>query len=388
MYHNFIRVLKRELLRLYKRPGNLLLLTAELLFCYLFFLSLMREGQPEKLPVGIVDNDKSSMSREICHQLQATQGVEVLAVYDNHAAARDAMQRQHIYAFLEIPQGAYRDVQALKAPQTVIYANQVFLLPGSLSYRTIITVCNMVAGSVQQTVLRSKGLGDDQIIGLVEPITVDVHAVSNPTTDYESYLYTTLLPGIAGLLILMLTVYVIGEELKRRTSREWLAAAGGDLALALAGKLLPYTFWFLLLQEVGFFVLYGGMQFPLQGNAVMLLFAQLLFTLAMQAVGVFLIGLIPVMRDALTIALFWGMWGFSLSGFSYPVTSMGSALKSVCLLFPLRHYYLIYVNEALYGGGLRLSLPYLLGLLCFCLLPATVLSRLKKALVYQNYPLK
>ncbi len=388
MYHNFIQVLRREVLRICRRPWNLLLLTAVLLFCYLFFLSLMQEGQPEKLPIGIVDHDKSSLSREICHQLQATQGVTVRALYDSHAAARDAMQRQQIYAFLEIPEGAYGEVQALRAPCMVIYVNQVFLMPGSLAYRTLATVCNMVAGAVQQTVLRSQGMGDNQIMGLIEPIAVDLHTVSNPTTNYESYLYTTLLPGIAGLMILMITVYVIGEELKRKTSREWLAAANGDVVAALAGKLLPYTFWFLLLQEIGFFVLYGGMHFPLQGNAVSLLLSVLLFTLAMQATGIFLIGLIPVMRYALTGALFWGMWGFSLSGFSYPVTSMGSALKAVSMLFPLRYYYLIYVNEALYAGGILRSVPYLLGLVCFCLLPVAVIRRLKRAMMYQNYPLK
>ena len=41
-----------------------------------------------------------------------------------------------------------------------------------------------------------------------------------------------------------------------------------------------------------------------------------------------------------------------MSGFSYPATNMPPALQAVSYLFPLRHYYLSYVDIALYGNGI------------------------------------
>ncbi|MDE6416446.1 MAG: ABC transporter permease, partial [Duncaniella sp.] len=39
--------------------------------CSFFFLNLMYEGLPLKVPVAIVDNDQSSMSRNVTRQLNA-----------------------------------------------------------------------------------------------------------------------------------------------------------------------------------------------------------------------------------------------------------------------------------------------------------------------------
>jgi ABC-2 type transport system permease protein len=388
MYHHFINVFKREVLRIYKHPSHLILLTLAVIFSYVFFLTLMGEGQPEKLPIGIVDEDGSYVSQRLCHEIEAMQGVHIKQVYDSHAEARDAMQRHEIFAFLEIPSGTYREVLEFRSPHISLYANQIYLLSGSLSYRSLMTICNMASGAVQREVMRKKGYSEDAIMGLIMPVELDTHQIGNPMANYECYLLTTILPGILGLMVIMLTVYVVGVELKKKTSKEWMAMAGGDIFIALGGKLLPYTFWFLFLQEVGNVVLFGGMHFPLNGSFGTLFLASLLFVIAMQASGIFLIGLIPIMRDAICLAAFWGIWGFSLSGFTYPVSAMDPPLHTICLLFPLRHYYMIYVNEAIFGGGFAQSAPYLVGLLCFIILPFTVLMRLRSALVLQNYPLK
>ena len=96
--------------------------------------------------------------------------------------------------------------------------------------------------------------------------------------------------------------------------------------------------------------------------------------------------LVPVLRDALSIGALYGMLSFSLSGFTFPYMGMLTWMKPLCSLFPLRHYYLIYVNEALLGGPIIQSAPFVGMLLSFCVLQFLVGHRLHNALVYQNYP--
>ena len=99
--HTFFISLKRELRRIFRQGQSryLILTSLGIVFCYVFFLTLMREGQPERLPIAIVDQDGSYLSRRLCHEINATQGVRVVAVYPTHTEARRAMQRQEIYAF-------------------------------------------------------------------------------------------------------------------------------------------------------------------------------------------------------------------------------------------------------------------------------------------------
>lgn len=338
----------------------------------------MNEGQPKKLSIAIVDNDGSYISRELSHNLQAMPEVSVTAVYNNHTEARKALQKQEVYAFLEIPAGTYQKVQALEAPTVHIYLDQTHLLPGSLSFQSLLTMVNMATGSAQRTILRMKGYTDDAIMGIIQPITIDSHKIGNPMANYSSYLLTTLLPGIMGLQVLLLTIYIIGSEMKRGTSYDWLATAGDNMTVALLGKLLPYTIWFLLLQEIGMLVLFVGYKFPLHGSFLTLVVSSLLYVVAMQGMGVALMALIPELRMAISFGTFLGMWGFSLSGFTYPATNMFGAVQAITYLFPLRHFYLIYVNEAIFGGGFWQSVPYMVFLLLFVLLPVPVMNTLHR----------
>ena len=114
----------------------------------------------------------------------------------------------------------------------------------------------------------------------------------------------------------------------------------------------------------------------------------LLLVFAMEAMAITIIGALPTLRDAISVGALYGMLGFSLSGFTYPVMNMLPAFQAFTWLIPLRHYYLIYVNEALLNGPeINTLIPALC--LAFCpILALLVSSRLYGAMVHNNYPLK
>lgn len=64
------------------------------------FTSLMDEGQPENMPVGIVDQDNTTFTRKLTHSLDAFQTTRIVARYASFEEARQAMQHGDIYAFL------------------------------------------------------------------------------------------------------------------------------------------------------------------------------------------------------------------------------------------------------------------------------------------------
>lgn len=365
--NHLLHTIRRELHRAVDSPRYLLLMTLGIAFSYLFFLTLMQEGQPEELPVAVVDHDGSYLSRRLCHELNATQGVRVMAVYPTHAEARKAMQRQEIFAFLEIPEQTYSEMLDFKTPHVALYSNNAFLLAGSLSYKTLATMGKLASAAVQREVLRKKGLPDEKIMGLIQPVEFDTHLVSNPTANYQPYVLTTILPGIVALMVLLFTAYEVSREQKERSAQAWLASANGNLLCALAGKLLPYTFWFSLLGVVGNIIFFGPCRYTMLGSFWMLVLAVVLLVLAAQAMGVFLSALLSDMHMAVCLCAIYGALSFSMSGFSYPVTSMPAPLQACSNLFPLRHYYMIYAKTALYGCGWPQCWPHVCALLLFVL---------------------
>lgn len=186
-------------------------------------------------------------------------------------------------------------------------------------------------------------------------------------------------------MIFLVTVYSIGLEIKERTARKWLAMGKNSLSLSLLGKLLPHTIVFFIVGSGLIALLYGFLHFPINSGIFSMLFTLLLFILSAQALGIVMIGVLPTLRLGLSFASLFGMVSFSIAGFSFPVSAMYPALQSLSLLFPLRHYYLIYVDQALNGRDFFYSTPHFIALLLFLLLPFFILRNLKRALLHFEY---
>lgn len=362
------RVVHRELRRIAARPRYMLLLTLGAAFAFVFFATMTREGQPQKLPVAVVDLDGSYLSRRLCHELDATQGVRVAALYTSHTEARQAMQRGEVFAFYEIPDGTYNAVLQFRSPRLALYTNQSYLLAGSLSYRQLVTMGKLAAGAVQREVLRKKGVDESLIMGLIQPIVLDTHPVGNTTGNYQTYLMTTLVPGIIALMAMLHTAYVIGRERQERSVRQWMQKARGNALRAFVGKMLPYTMHYTLLLLLAEIIMYGPMQFPMAGSWPLLMVLSLLLVVASQCAGCFLMGCVPDPSVAMSLTSAYGTLAFTMCGFSFPVDAMPLSIQSFSLMFPLRHYFLAMRDVTLFGNGIGQCWPQTCVLIAFQLL--------------------
>jgi ABC-2 type transport system permease protein len=382
------KVWKRELKVMFSRPIYLFSTIFVMGFSYLFFLTIMREGLPQRLPVAIVDNDNSSLSRRLCREINATQATEVFAKCSNYPEARELMQKGDIYGYVLIPQNFYNDLLSGKRPEISFYVNNSYMVAGTLSYRNLMTMATMASAAYQREILMKKGISNEnQIMGRIQPVIIDSHLIGNPWSNYGVYLINLLLPGILQLMILLLTVFSIGSELKNRTSRDWLAAGNGSIISALTGKLLPYTILFSILGIAGNVLLYKFVGYPMNGSFMLFSMATVLFVIAHQAIGIFMIGLFPILRDALSFGALYGILSFSFAGFTFPIDAMPSYVQGLSILFPIRHYFQIYTNEVLNGSPFTYSIIYYAALISFFILTFIVIRRLKSALINQNYPL-
>ena len=382
------RTFRRELKRMVSRPIYLLASVGVMTFCFIFFLTFFNEGQPEKMPIAVVDLDNSSFSRQYLRNLQTTQHIDIDEHLSSFKEAREEMQRGKIYAFVYIEPDFYKNVITNRRPNLTFYVNNAYLVAGSLAAKDLSYMSLMTAGGVQRQVLRAKGVADSQIMGIVQPISVDMHSIGNPWINYGTYLLNVLLPVMLHLMTLMLTVFSIGVELKERTSVEWMKNADNSMFAALMGKLTPYTIIFVVLGLIGNLLLYKYMHFPLNSSIGWMFLATILLVLAGQALGILFIGLLPVLRDGITVAGIFGTLSITAAGATFPVEQLPYFFRELTMAFPMRHYFLIYVNQALNGVDVSLSLTKYLILLGFMLLPLFVYKRLKNAAIKMNYPIK
>ena len=380
-----LKIARRELRRMASKPIYWFCMIAAPLFCFVFFTSLMAEGLPTDMPLGLVDNDNTTTSRSLTRNLDAFEMTSIKEQYANVTEAREAVQRGDIYGFYYIPKGTTRKAQRQELPVVSFYTNYSYLVAGSLLYRDMRTMSELASGAASRTVLYAKGATERQAMAFLQPIVIDSHAINNPWLNYNVYLSNVILPGLLMLFIFMVTVFSIGTEVKYNTVHDWLIMARGSMFHALAGKLLPQTLIFFLIGIAFAIGLYGVLHFPCHCGLPTMLLVMFLGIIGAQGLGVFMFAMLPTRRMSLSFASLWGVISFSICGMSYPVMAMHPTLQGLSLLFPLRHYFLLYVNCALDGYPLMNAAPYVVGLLLFAMLPLLLLRRLKKMLLVVPY---
>ncbi len=386
-WHNIGAIVRRELRIMRNRPIYLLGSVVTVAFCAVFFLTFLKQGLPHDLPIGIVDNDNSSLSRNFARQLDATQLGKVIK-YDTFAEAREDMQSGKITAICVIPKGMYADVQASRRPTFSYYLNGLYFVGGALSYKNILTMINLADGAVQREVLRAKGVNEKAIMGRIQPVTVDVHQIGNQYTNYGYYLTNIFLPGVLELTVIIVLIYSLGAELKYGTSRHLIRTAGDSMFTALFGKLVVYTVLFSSIGLILIMLMYDWMHFPINGSIWNMFLAIVLLVLASEGVAIFIIGMLPIPRLALSIGALYSVMAFSMSGFTLPVETMPPYIQGLAEAFPLRHYFQLYSKEVIFATGFAGWWREVMHLLIFLFLPMVVIYRLKRAYVLQNFPKK
>lgn len=384
-WQRIIAVARRELRIIRQRPIYLLGSVGVIAFCAIFFLTFLKDGLPSDVPIGLVDYDYSSTSRNFCQQLDATQLGKVVH-YDSFAAAREDMNRGKIAAACVVPVGMNDDIQANRQPKITFYVNGLYFVSGALAWKDLLQMVNLTNGAVQRQAFRARGYNDSQIMGMIRPVDVDVHQIGNVGTNYNYYLSSVLLPGVLEMIVIIVLIYSLGAELKYGTSRHLLQTSGNSIVTALAGKLLVWTLTFSAIGLILILLLFHRLHFPLAGSIWNMFLGIFLMIFASEAIAIFILEMLPVPRLALSIGALYSVLGFSLSGFTLPIEAMPPYIQGLAAAFPLRHYYLFYVQEAIFGAGFAGWWKQVIYLLIFILLPLIGLVRLKKAYIHQNFP--
>lgn len=377
-------IIKRELGLWRQRPVYVLAPLAAMLFCGLFFLTFFGHGSVRELPIAVVDNDNSSLTRNFIRQLDATELGKVVR-FDDYAGAREAMQDGKVTAICVLPENMYSDVLAGRKPVASFYLNTMYYVGGMMSYKNLLTMFNLSIGAVQRETMRAMGMSEDAIMASIQPILMDIHQIGNPTTDYNAYLSNILLPGLLELLTIIVVAYALGTEIKYGTSRQLLGMSSGSMVRILTAKLLPYTIMFSALGCALVIVLYGPMNFPLAGSVWAMMLNIVLMVLASEAFAVCIVALLPVCRLAVCICAFLGILAFSLSGFTVPLEQMPGFFRGMAEIFPLRPYYNFYIQETIFASGFGGWWKEVIHYLIFLLAPLPLLPRLKNAYMYNNY---
>ena len=351
----------------------------------LFFTTMLDDGIPQDLPIGVVDQDNSATSRGLVRNLDAMQNSRVVYRFANVTEARNAMQEGKVYAYLYIPEGTAAKLMAGRQPKISYYYTMTCMTAGSMASKDLKTIGMLGSMAVGKATLSAKGATDGQIKAALQPVTIDAHMIANPEGSYNYSLTTVFVPGILMLFMALLSSYSLGMEMKFDTGKEWLARADGNIFVAIIGKYIVHALVFLLVIFAFLYYIFDVLHFPRLGDTWSIVRLTLLQVAASLGFGIFTFGIMPSLRMSMSISSLWSVLGLSMCGSAFPILGMDPPLQSMSWLFPLRHYWMIYQATVLNGFPVIDVWFHLVALVAFTLLPWFVLRKVKNAMLNYVY---
>lgn len=377
--------LGRELRRLTHQPMYFVLMFLLPLLSFAFFAVLFQKGVARDIPIAVLDQDRSTLSRKVTQMIEETPTALVAYGIQSMDEGERLMREGRISAVVQIP--AFFEKNILSNSQTHIeaYISGSNITVNGLLSKDIQTAVTMFSAGIQIQLLTKQGLTERQAMAQLQPVRFDKHVLFNPYINYGYYLSPSFMPMMLLIFIVMVTVFSIGTELKNGTAREWLASADDSMGAALLGKMLPVTVIMFLLSLVMFVIIFKVVGVPLNGSFTLILTGTLLFILSYQSISVLIVSIMANLRLSLSLGGGYSVLAFTFSGLTFPIMAMYPAMRAGSKLFPFTYYTDLFVDQMLRGAPARCSLPDLGCMALFIVLPFLCLRRLRRLCTEEKF---
>jgi ABC-2 type transport system permease protein len=277
-----------------------------------------------KLPIAVVDNDLSDLSRQIVETLDASGALSVVVRARTLAEARTAIDRGKAFAAVEIPADTERDVLKGITAHIPIYADATYLFIFRSTASGVVTAIGTLTSQLVSRGARSDGSLVKAKLANSSPADVLLQPIFNPVGGYASY----IVPA-AFVLILQQTL-LIGAAMLTRTA---LATPGGAFASVLGRGVAHLTIYLpaLALYLIVLPRIYG---FSTLGHLPQLFALATVFLLATSFLGQAIGAWFTRPENATLLLLATSLPQFFTAGFAWPREALPDVAIALGRLFP------------------------------------------------------
>lgn len=379
----FVHAARRERGRLRASPWDLAMISWAPALGALLLWWIFSAGLPTQLPVGVLDQDHSALSRQLVRLLDAAPGLRVAQALTDPGQVQPVLRSDQLHAVVVIPERFSQDVKRGHAAQVVLLHNAQLGTHSGLIQRDVRTVVGTLSAGIEMAARNKRGEPAATVRVAMEPVRSDLVTLFNPSLNYEQFLAAALIPALLHILAMTAGAWAVGRELRDGSIADWLPepARLDKVTGALLGKLV----WPLLsLGSVASLALLGltlgrGWHPPGQLGWVWLgLMALLALSIALGALAA---AATRSLRTALSATGFITAPAFAFSGVGFPLVAMPASARAWAEALPYTHYIRLQMEQLQMAAPLHESATTLaalgLGAALLLALCAPLLARLR-----------
>jgi len=339
----FWLVARREWRWILRHRLALILIFGVPLFAFAVLTAVFSHPVIRGLGAVVVDADRSDTSRAFVEQVAASPNLSIVERAGDLASAARAIRGGDAIAAVYIPADFERDLKAGRRPQVVAFYNQQFLTAAGIALSGL---SDSLASAVDSAASAARGAPQASAIGSLVAETI---VLVNPAKNYAQFLLRTLLPMVLHVVIALAAGYAVGSEFSQRSMRNWLACAGGNPIVALAGKLAPLFAIFFIIMLSTPLILEGLLGISFKGNTPMMVVAAMLLIVGYLALGALMQLLVRDLATGLGLTGLVVSPAFGYAGVGFPILGMNAFALFWGAILPLRWYMAVLLGQAARG---------------------------------------
>jgi ABC-2 type transport system permease protein len=277
-----------------------------------------------KLPIAVVDNDLSDLSRRIVETLDASGALSVAVRARTLAETRAAIDRGKAFAAVDIPPGTEHDVLKGITAHIPVYADATYLFIFRSTASGVATAVGALTSELVSRGARSDGSLVKAKLASTNPADVLLQPIFNPVGGYASY----VVPA-AFVLILQQTL-LIGAAMLTGTA---LANGGGAFA-GVFGRGIAHLTIYLPALALYLIVLPRIYGFSTLGHLPQIFALATVFLLATSFMGQAVGAWFTRPENATLLLLATSLPQFFTAGFAWPREAIPDAALALGRMFP------------------------------------------------------
>ena len=350
---------REEMIQAFKDEGVLIFFIIVPLVYPLLYSWIYNNEVVHDVPVVVVDDSHSNLSRQLTRQLDASADVKVLCYAADMDEAKSLVSRQLAKGVYYIPSDFATRLNRMEQATLSVYADMSLMLTYKAIYQTAVNVTQHMGAQIQSRVAGKYTVREEQIQS--RPLDFQDVPIFNPQGGYGTF----VLPAV--LMLILQQTLVLGIGLAAGTAREKnpygdlvpLHPAYSGIYRIVCGKALCYIMIYAVMGAYLSIIVPRIFSFVTMASGTDLFLLMLPYTLACVFFGMTVSCLVRYRENVMLLVVFLSLPLLFMVGISWPQSAIPGVWQGVSWLFPSTFGARAYVRLNTMGASLSDVLPEL-----------------------------
>jgi len=299
------------------------------------------------IKIGVLDQDKSELSREFLHSLSASEYFDIVRYFNSQDEINQALDQKYVQCAVVIPINLSDDFYSKKDAKIQYLVDGVDGNTATLAMSYLNLATQNLSNKYTREVLARTGMHTYQ------PVEIEPRFWFNPDLKTSQFLIPGLIASLLTTLTVLLTAIAIVRE-KELGTIEQINVSPVSVIELLIGKIIPYVLISLFI--AGLILVAGYFLFGVQikGSIILLFMTVLIYLFACLTIGILVSALADSQQVAFQMSMMFSQLPSQLlSGFIFPIESMPKALQIISNIAPAKFFLIALRAILIKGAGLE-----------------------------------